>query len=482
KHVEQLAQGLGALGVGLVADFVAGAPQYDARVIAVAMDEVLDVALVPLVEIVGVAIGADLALADLPLVERLVHHQEAHAVAEVHEFGGVGIVAGADGVAAHLAQDFEAALPDALRDGGADASGLMVQADAVELDAFAVEQESLVGVEDGFADAGGGDILVHHAVLVAERGVDFVEIGIGHAPEAGLRDAHLLHEFIFARGSNLLGSFGGLDRLPVSIQQSGGQHARGGGFALVLHAGLDLNHGGVLGDARRSDEGAPIGHVELVGGQQPGVTVDAGARIPAAIGLAGVVDFDGDHVVAGVEQRREIVREGDEAVGALAQILAVDPHFAVLIDAVELDDDDAVVVGLGHAEALAIPADAGRKAPLGFLLLAVGALDAPIVGQVDGAPGGIGELGLLGAGRVSLEELPTEVKGLADSRCGAGGLILGVQCGDKRRAGDRLAKQAAAGESWWIHGPLLMVGQALSFRLPTLVREKLAGGSACPTF
>src|ERR1019366_2527305 len=355
KHVEQLAQGLGALGVGLVADFVAGAPQYDARVIAVAVDEVLDVALVPLVEIVGVAVGGDLTLADLPLVERLVHHQEAHAVAEVHEFGGVGIVAGADGIAAHLAQNFEAALPDALRDGGADASGLMVQADAVELDAFAVEQESLVGDEEGFADAGGGVVLVHHAVLVAERGVDFVEVGIGHTPEAGLRDAHLLHEFVFAGGRNLLGGFGGLDRLPVAIEQSDGQHAGGGGFALVLHPGLDLNDGGVFGDAGRSDEGAPVSHVELVGGQQPRVPVDAGARIPSAIGLAGVVHLNGDDVVARVEVRREIVREGDVAVGALAQILAVDPHFAVLIDAVEFDDDGAVLVGLGHAEAFAIP-------------------------------------------------------------------------------------------------------------------------------
>jgi hypothetical protein len=67
KHVEELAQGLGAFGIGLVADFVAGAPQYDARMVAVATDEILDVALVPFVEIVGVAVGADLTFTDLPL-------------------------------------------------------------------------------------------------------------------------------------------------------------------------------------------------------------------------------------------------------------------------------------------------------------------------------------------------------------------------------------------------------------------------------
>src|ERR1035438_843346 len=73
KDLQELAQRLGALGARLIADFVAGAPQHHARVIAVAVDEVPDVALIPLVEIVSVAVGADLSLADLPLIERLVH-------------------------------------------------------------------------------------------------------------------------------------------------------------------------------------------------------------------------------------------------------------------------------------------------------------------------------------------------------------------------------------------------------------------------
>jgi hypothetical protein len=138
--------------------------------------------------------------------------------------------------------------------------------------------------------------------------------------------------------------------------------------------------------------------------------------------------------------RREIVGESDVAIGTLAQVLAVDPHFAVLIDAVELDDDGAVLVGIGHAEALAIPGDARGQASLGFFLLAEGAFDAPIVGQIDRAPWGVGELGLLGAGRVSLEELPAEIKGLADSRRGVRGLTLGVQRRDERCSADRLAK------------------------------------------
>jgi hypothetical protein len=126
-------------------------------------------------------------------------------------------VARADGVASHFAEDFQAAFPDALRDGGADASGLVVQADAVELDALAVEQESLVGVEEGFADSGGRIVLVHDAVLLADGGVHFVQVGVGRGPEAGLIEAELLHEFVFAVGRDLLSGFGGLDRLAVAI-------------------------------------------------------------------------------------------------------------------------------------------------------------------------------------------------------------------------------------------------------------------------
>ena len=40
EDVQELAQGLGAPGVGLIADLVAGAPEHDAGMIAVAADEV----------------------------------------------------------------------------------------------------------------------------------------------------------------------------------------------------------------------------------------------------------------------------------------------------------------------------------------------------------------------------------------------------------------------------------------------------------
>ena len=106
--------------------------------VAVTLNEIPYVALEPFVKVIAVAMGADLALGHPPFVEGFVHHQESHAVAEVEEFRGIWIVTGANGVAAHLPENFQPPLPDSFRHGSADATTIMVKANAVELDALAV--------------------------------------------------------------------------------------------------------------------------------------------------------------------------------------------------------------------------------------------------------------------------------------------------------------------------------------------------------
>ncbi len=57
----------------------------------------------------------------------------------------------------------------------------------------------------------------------------------------------------------------------------------------------------VGGDLWGGDEGAPGVDVDVGGGDEADVAVDAGAGVPAGGGLLGVVDADGDDVLAGVE-------------------------------------------------------------------------------------------------------------------------------------------------------------------------------------
>ncbi len=88
-------------GVALLDDLVADAPHHDGRVVAVAADHGAEVGLVPPREIDGVVV---LLFRNGPGVEGLDLDEEAHAVAEIEQLGGGGIVGGADGVDAHVAQ------------------------------------------------------------------------------------------------------------------------------------------------------------------------------------------------------------------------------------------------------------------------------------------------------------------------------------------------------------------------------------------
>ena len=239
---------------------------------------------------------------------------------------------------------------------------------------------------------------------------------------------------------------------------------------------VSISHRGrLLGDVRRCHERAPICDVHRVGNQQPRAPVDARSRIPAAVGLEGVIHLDGDHVIAAEDEvRRQVVGKRNVAVGTLAEILAVDPHLAVLVDAAELDGDHPAAVRFGQREALAVPADAGRQARLGRFFLAERPFDAPIVREVHASPGRVREIRLLRAGGVALEEFPAEVEALPDSRRGVlvGRLRLDG-CGQHRRTGCLPQQTAPAQFVFVVHSvppSCYPVGHALACPLLVLKR------------
>src|SRR5208337_656624 len=166
KDIEQFSERLRAVASRLVADFVPSAPENYRRMVAIAADEILQVPLIPLIEVEAVAIAADLPLGDFPFVEGLVHYQKPQFVAEVEEFRRVRVVAGADGVTPHLAQNLQPPFPDALWDSGADAASVMMKAHAVELDVLPIEQESLIRVEQSLADADRCFVYIEDSVVL----------------------------------------------------------------------------------------------------------------------------------------------------------------------------------------------------------------------------------------------------------------------------------------------------------------------------
>ncbi len=144
--------------------------------------------------------------------------------------------------------------------------------------------------------------------------------------------------------------------------------------------------------------------------------------------MLGLVYSHRQHVrCAGLQMRREIVKESRVSVGMCAEVAAVDIHGRVHVDAFELDADLAARPGGGNGERAPVPAHAAGKeaaASARGVLRIHPALDAPIVRHVEGAPGGGVEAGAFGARGVPQEKSPLVIEGqtLARRRLLTGGL------------------------------------------------------------
>ncbi len=404
----------------LLADLVAGAPEDDGRVVAVAAHEVRQVALRPLGEVPVVAL---LDLAHGPLVERLGHDQEAHAVAQVEELGGRRVVRGADGVRPHRLQDLEPPFPHPLGHRRADGAAVVVQVHPVHPHTPAVEEEPAVGVVREGPDAKGRHDDVRGARAIPHLGAQRVEGRRLRRPEAGRRHPHGVDEVAPPARGQLERRFRATHFAAGGVEHQRADRPAPRGAAVVLDTGADLDLSAGAVHVWRGDERPPARDVQCIGDRQPGVAVDAAPRVPAGVGLGRVVHADRDDVDPGDEVRRDVVGDGGVAVRPPAEVGAVDPDVGVHVDAVELERHAAAARAGGKAERLAVPAGAGREvavAPAAGGVLARRPLDAPVVREVEPAPGAIVEPGALGALMVAEGEAPSRVHGEALALSGGG--------------------------------------------------------------
>ena len=149
-------------------------------------------------------------------------------------------------------------------------------------------------------------------------------------------------------------------------------------------------------------------HVYRIDRREPDVAIDAASRIPARVGLRGIVDADGDDVVAGAEMFGDVVGESDVAVRTAAQEYTVDPDVTVHVHAIEFQprlDPRARV----DPERLAIPPDAGGEiadAPAAGRDFGRCAFDTPIVRQIERAPARVVERPVLRTVGIAEGEAP----------------------------------------------------------------------------
>jgi hypothetical protein len=276
---------------------------------------------------------------------------------------------------------------------------------------LAVQPEAGVGLELRLADA------ERHGLAVADLAVGaghpdggLVEVRAGQVPQAGRGQVDL--------GAQGLGA-GDADRdrrdvppghdLAVRIGDDDLQPGLGVGRAAVGDVDLDLGDGPVLGDRRRADEGAALLDVQVAGLDQPDLSQDPRAGVPARRRRERGVGPHGQHVGAvGAQEVGDVVAQADIAAGAVAQVVAVDPDAAALHHPVQLDEHPAAGRRL-DVQRPAVPGHArGQEAagPAGPRLDVERPGDGPVVRDADGRPAGVVEGGGLGALGIALDEAP----------------------------------------------------------------------------
>ena len=159
--------------VSLLRNLIAYAPHDDGRMVAMMEQEVGDILLSPFIEEACVAV---LALRILPHVKAFRHHHHAHGVADLHLHLGRHIVCGADSVASHVLHQPYLAYERGFVDSGAERSEVMVQANALQLAAYAIELEASVLADFHGTDAERSDYLVNKLVVAVQSGTYLVKI------------------------------------------------------------------------------------------------------------------------------------------------------------------------------------------------------------------------------------------------------------------------------------------------------------------
>ena len=382
--------------LALFVDFVADAPHDDRGVIAVAADQVDEVALVPF-GIEGAVVVDDFSV--FPCVERLIEHGESHAVAEIEKFRILRVVRGADGIAADALQQTELAFDRGERKRRAERTEVMMQADSFEVIGFAVQEHPFFRIETDSAEAVVDGAFVLHRAVFEEREAEGVKLRRFGRPEAESGEG----ECCFVPG-----------KLCAEKLVSGGVGDGEQSFAVFAAVfSLNADFRGFCIRIGRAVEDADAGIEEVFGfcDDESRFAVDSRAGIPAGR-LFGIRDPHGDGIFsAEFDKAGDVELKRCVAVGASARIVSVHINRGAAHDAVEFEEEAFSALIFFRCESETVPADADVweaagasvvKRFGGFAILddAGGievvffverAADSPVMRNGDGLPGGVVE-------------------------------------------------------------------------------------------
>jgi len=249
---------------------------------------------------------------------------------------------------------------DAVGQGYAEPGVVLMIAGALELDGLIVQQEAFGSAIANGAKAKDCLLVVDRSIVADHQSTQPVERRLLERPEERAAHVHGLPHDGLAPGGHQSDRLGLADHAPI-------WRLKGGKDRGLCHRGAAVVKRGLYRHAPRPEPRilAPgvdphaIGiHAQRVREDEPDVAVDPRSRIPSR-GLVPVVHAHGQDVGAvPSEVGCQVVLEADVAVPTIPQGMAVDPHVAVLVDPVELDEHLLTAALRFQREGLAIPSGA----------------------------------------------------------------------------------------------------------------------------
>ena len=147
--------------------------------VAVAENQVGEVALVPLVEEAGIVV---LRLLTSPHIERFVHHDQSHRIAHIEQFGCWRIMRAADRIHTHRLEFGKFAVEGIFIQCCTQATKVVVLANTIKFEVLAIEPEARLGIELKVAEACGGLYFIDHLTCYEQLRAYLIYIGVFAAP------------------------------------------------------------------------------------------------------------------------------------------------------------------------------------------------------------------------------------------------------------------------------------------------------------
>ena len=253
--------------IGIIWNLISQGPQDHGRIVLIPINHGLDAELRPgltaggaekairsgnrCIEIIGEVVAISVFVVG-PGVECLFNNQKTKFITDVNEILVSRVVAGSDGVNAHILHNGQLTVHGIVIGRAAQGALIVVQADAVQLHLLTIQGEASICIKAVIPEAKGGVIGVYHLTAYRQLRADCVKIGAVRRPKVGAADNRAGSS---SHGLSSCYGYGGAGRI-AGLHHGVGHSDSRAGIAVIDHIHSSVDSARAAGNVRGGHIGA----------------------------------------------------------------------------------------------------------------------------------------------------------------------------------------------------------------------------------